>query len=224
MKRNLRILVLFLGLMVFWLVLSARLDPLFLVIGAVSAALIAWYTIAVVDSEVGERQDTGGFNPLALVTYILWLFLRQVFSGFALAWVVINPRRAPRPGVFRFRTGLTTPAARAILANSITLVPGTNTIEVDGDLFTVHAFDAASAADLAQAKVQRRIARIFRLPPDDPPVLKWEPRTDGVGSGAAGAGVGGSAVSTARGGTAGGTAGGAAGDGTGGTTGQEEQP
>ncbi len=175
MKRRLRILALFVALMVFWLVLSARLDPLFLVIGVVSAAWIAWYTIQIVDSEVGERRDGGGFNPLALLVYILWIFWRQVVSGFSLAWVVVNPRRAPKPGVFRFRTGLEPPAARTILANSITLVPGTNTIEVDDDLFTVHAFNAASAADLADAKVQRRIARIFRVPPDDPPELEWEP-------------------------------------------------
>lgn len=178
MKRTLRILVLFLVLMAFWLVLSARLDPLFLVIGVASAAWIAWYTIAVLDSEVGERPDGGGFNPLALVTYIVWVFVRQVISGFSLAWVIINPRLAPRPGVFRFRTGLEAPAARTILANSITLVPGTNTIEVEDDLFTVHAFNAASAADIAEAKVQRRIARIFRVPPDDPPVLEWEPLFD----------------------------------------------
>ncbi len=178
MKRTVRILVLFLALMAFWMVLSARLDPLFLVIGVASAAWIAWYTIAVLDSEVGERPDAGGFNPVALVTYILWLFVRQVVSGFSLAWVVVNPRRAPQPGVFRFRTGLALPAARTILANSITLVPGTNTIEVEDDLFTVHAFNAASAADIAEAKVQRRIARIFRVPPDDPPQLEWEPLYD----------------------------------------------
>lgn len=176
MKRTLRILVLFLALMAFWLVLSARLDPLFLVIGAASAAWIAWYTMQVLDHEVGARGDRGGgFNPLALVAYILWLFLRQVVSGFSLAWVIVNPKLAPQPGVFRFRTGLEPPAARAILANSITLVPGTNTIEVQDDAFTVHAFNAASAADIAEAKVQRRIARIFRVPPDDPPVLEWEP-------------------------------------------------
>lgn len=178
MKRTLRILVLFLALMVFWLVLSARLDPLFLVIGVASAAWITWYTIAVLDSEVGERPDGGGFNPLALVTYIVWVFVRQVVSGFSLAWVVVNPKLDPQPGVFRFRTGLEAPAARTILANSITLVPGTNTIEVEGNLFTVHAFNAASAADIAEAKVQRRIARIFRVPPDDPPQLEWEPLYD----------------------------------------------
>ncbi len=178
MKRTLRILVLFVALLVFWQVLSARIDPVFMVIGVASSAWIAWYTIRVLDHEVGERPDGGGFNPAALLAYIVWLFVRQIVAGFSLAWVIVNPRRAPQPGVFRFRTGLKPPAARAVLANSITLVPGTNTIEVDDDVFTVHAFNAASAADLAEAKVQRRIARVFRVPPDEPPVLAWEPLTD----------------------------------------------
>lgn len=180
-NKPLRMVILFLLLLGFWLVLSARLDPLFVVIGAATAAWVAWYTLQIIDHEVADRgDDRAGFNPIALVVYVVWLFARQIASAFALAWIILHPRLAPRPGVVRFRTGLSTPAARTMLATSITLVPGTNTIEVEDDQFTVHAFTAASAGDLASAKLQRRIAAVFRLPPDDPPQMIWEPLSEGT--------------------------------------------
>lgn len=178
MRRTVRTGVLVVLLLVFWQVLSARIDPLFLVMGVVSTVVVAWFTMPLLDEVLGTEEDEGRFDPFALLVYIVWLFIRQVVAGFHIAWAVLSPGRRPVPGVFTFETGLDRPAALALLANSITLVPGTNTIEVEGDRFTVHAFDAKSAADLADAKVQRRIARIFRLPPDDPPVLTWSPPYD----------------------------------------------
>jgi multicomponent Na+:H+ antiporter subunit E len=93
---------------------------------------------------------------------------------------VLDPRRPPRPGVVHFRTGLRSPAARTLLATSITLVPGTITLNVDGDEFIVHAFTPANMSDLASADAQARIARIFGVPADEPPVLRWEPVHDAL--------------------------------------------
>lgn len=178
MRRLLRTAALFATLLVFWLVLSARLDPLFLVIGVVSCAAVAWYSATLLDHVLGADDADRRFDPVGLAIYLPWLFARQLVSGFEVAWLVLHPRRGPTPGVFRFRTSLELPAAQTLLANTITLVPGTNTIQVDGPWVTVHAFSARSAADLADGTVQRRVARVFRLPPDEPPILHWKPAED----------------------------------------------
>jgi multicomponent Na+:H+ antiporter subunit E len=75
----------------------------------------------------------------------------------------------------RFTTGLHSPAARTLLANSITLVPGTMTLSVDGGSFVVHALTPRATAALASGEVQRRIARIFGAEPDAPPTMQWDP-------------------------------------------------
>jgi multicomponent Na+:H+ antiporter subunit E len=174
----LRAAVLFTALLAFWLGLSGRLDPVFVTLGVVSAALLTPPSEHLISTVLGRREQRARIHLGALVVYLLWLLTRIPPAGFSVAATVLHPRRSARPGVVRFRTGLPSPAARTLLANSITLVPGTMTVNVEDDRFTVHAFDPQSAEDLATAAVQRRIARIFRVEPDEPPRMEWEPVHD----------------------------------------------
>jgi len=176
--RNLRAIMLFVALLVFWQVLSARIDPLFFVLGVLSAALSTWLGVRLIDTVVGSAEDTPRIHHGYLLSYLIWLLMQIPPAGFHVARVVLDPRRPPRPGVVRFRTELSSPAARTLLANSITLVPGTITTDVQGTEFTVHAFTPDSAADLATAAMQARIARAFRLEPEPPPQMVWEPIHD----------------------------------------------
>lgn len=176
--RKLRAAMLFIALLVFWQVLSARIDPLFIVLGILSAALATWLGVRLIDEVVGSAQDTPRIHLGYLISYIIWLLIQIPPAGFHVARVVLDPRRPPRPGLVRFRTELTSPAARTLLATSITLVPGTMTTDVRGTEFTVHAFTPDSAKDLATAAMQARIARAFRLEPELPPRMVWEPIHD----------------------------------------------
>jgi len=172
---RLRTPVLFVLLLAFWLLLSWRLDPLFLVMGVGSAALVAWLSRPLLGAVLGDAgRAARHVRPGYLLLYAVWLLGRMPAAGLHILRVVLDPRVPPRPGIVRFRTNLASPAARTMLATSITMVPGTMTLDVDGDEFTIHAFTPTAVADLANAATQRRIARIFGDPPDDPPELVWE--------------------------------------------------
>lgn len=173
--RTLRAITLFLLLFGFWQLLSGRIDPLFLVLGLLSAAAVTWLSMGLLEGVIGPADATPRVDLVQLAVYLAWLITRIPPAGFVVARVVLDPRLPPEPGVVRFRTGLASPVARTFLANSITLVPGTMTLEVLDDEFVVHAFTPAAVADLANAATQRRIARVFRLEPDDPPAMTWEP-------------------------------------------------
>ncbi|MFA9432441.1 Na+/H+ antiporter subunit E [Egicoccus sp. AB-alg2] len=169
--------VLFALLLGFWLLLSWRLDPLFLVMGVGSAALVTWLSRPLLDAVLGDRgRAARHVRPWYLLLYVVWLIGRLLPAGLHILRVVLDPRVPPRPGVARFRTNLASPAARTMLATSITMVPGTMTLDVDGDEFTIHAFTPTAVADLANAATQRRIARVFGDPPDDPPRIVWDER------------------------------------------------
>ncbi len=176
--RTFRALALFLSLLAFWQALSARIDPLFITLGVVFSIAVTAFSLRLLDVVVGPAHERPPLNLLQTAWYLLWLLTRIPPAGLVVARVVLDPRRPPRPGVVRFRTGLQSPAARTVLANSITLVPGTMTLNVVGDEFTVHAFTPDSVGDLANAQTQARIARAFRVPPDDPPVMIWDPIHD----------------------------------------------
>lgn len=177
--RTLRAVTLFGLLFVFWLALSARLDPLFVVLGLLSAGAVTFLSMALLEN-VLETDAGPRVHLWHLLTYLVWLIARIPPAGFQVARVVLDPRRTARPGVVRFRTRLASPTARATLANSITLVPGTMTIEVHDDVFVVHAFTPDAAADLANGAMQNRIARAFRHEHDPEPVLIWDPVHDAL--------------------------------------------
>lgn len=175
--RQLRNVALFLGLFAFWLALSARLDPLFVGLGLVSALLGTLFAVRLVDGVMGE-EPRQRIRIWPLITFHIWLLAKIPPAGLAIALVVLDQRRPPRPGVVHFRTNLSHPIARTLFANAITLVPGTMTLNVDGDTFTVHAFTPAAMADIASGETQCRIARAFGEPDEGPPDLRWEPIHD----------------------------------------------
>jgi len=167
--------ILFVALFAFWVALSGKYEPLFLVMGLVSALVVTRFGVPLLTEVLGSPGDTPKVDLPRLALYIGWLLTRIPPAALDVALSILLPSRAPRPGVVRFTTGLHSPAARTLLANSITLVPGTMTLSVDGGEFVVHALSARAAEDLASAEVQRRIAGVFRLAPDAPPVMRWDP-------------------------------------------------
>jgi multicomponent Na+:H+ antiporter subunit E len=172
---RLRPLVLFSALLVFWLLLSGKTEPLFVVMGIVSALLVTSFGTPLLAEVLGSPEETPRVDLLRLLAYVGWLLTRIPPAAVDVAIGILLPSRRPSPGVVRFRTGLHSPAARTLLANSITLVPGTMTLSVDGGEFVVHALSPRATRNLADAEVQRRIARIFRLEPDAPPAMRWDP-------------------------------------------------
>jgi multicomponent Na+:H+ antiporter subunit E len=168
----------FLLLLAFWLLLSGQYDPVFIGMGVGSAALVTALTRRLLEPTLGP--DLGGLRAFPrrawrFAVYITWLVGRIPPAGLQIAYHVLHPKVPIDPGVLRFRTGLQSPTARTILANSITLVPGTMTLEVDEDEFIVHAFIPSAADDLASAAMQNKIADLFLEEHDAAPHVVWEP-------------------------------------------------
>lgn len=166
--------LLFASLLGFWLLLSARFDPLFLAMGTLAAGVVTLASTRLLERTIGPAGTHPRVVLPRLVVYSFWLSRRMFSSAVLIAWIVLNPRVPPQPGIVRLTTQLASPAARAMLANSITLVPGTMTLDLEGDELTVHVFTPEAIEDLATAAMQTRIAAIFREPPQVRPELVWE--------------------------------------------------
>lgn len=172
--RILREIFLFALLLGFWLLLSGQFNVLFIGIGVVSCAVVTWASVELLERTIGTAREHPRVSLIHLAVYLGWLVGRIVPSAVTVARIVLDPRLPPRPGIVRFRTRLSSPAARAVLANSITLVPGTMTLDIEDDLLTVHTFTPEAMEDLSDAHMQNRIAAIFRDAPEPPPELVWE--------------------------------------------------
>lgn len=134
--------VLFVLLLLFWVLLTWRAEPPLgaaylqdVGVGAVVAALAAWL--------MGERGGDGAARWLEpkryawALAYLAVLAVEVVKANLEVAYRVLHPKLPIRPGIVRVKTRLMRPSARTLLGNSITLCPGTLTVELeeDGTLF-----------------------------------------------------------------------------------------
>lgn len=161
-RRNFGAMVLtFLLMAVTWVILSGKFDPFHLSLGGISCALVAWFSSDLIFPEL--RLGRLILVSLRFCLYIPWL-IKEVFT--ANLWVLyltLHPRMKDKidPMVIRFKSRLKSDLALVTLANSITLTPGTITINVDIDgNFEVHALDWKSASGLPGV-MQDNIAKVF---------------------------------------------------------------
>jgi multicomponent Na+:H+ antiporter subunit E len=140
------------ALFALWVILSGKFDAFHLLAGAASAYSISLGTrrLLLLPPAIGPDSVHPVFAIpwLRLLTYIPWLGWQIVLSSFQVAAVVLHPRMPIHPRLVRFQTSLPHTLARLTLANSITLTPGTVTLDVQDGAFLVHALTEASADGL----------------------------------------------------------------------------
>jgi multicomponent Na+:H+ antiporter subunit E len=127
---------LFATLLLFWLLLSGSLAIESVLIGALIAGVVAVTLGANLSYLSGYR-----FTPASLAAtfaYVGYFLMELVKSNLAMAGLVLTPDLPVRPAIVRVRTGLKNPIARLLLANSITLTPGTLSVELKGEWLYVH--------------------------------------------------------------------------------------
>ena len=145
-------------LYLFWLMLSGYFEAFFLAAGAASAAVVVLVArrMQVVDGE-GHPINLGA---RAVLSYWPWLTWEIVKSGWNVSRCILDPRLPVSPAITRFQPSQKTDVGLVIHANSITLTPGTITVEAGRDEFLVHALTREAAASLAGSEMDRRVARL----------------------------------------------------------------
>ena len=127
MSRTVRNLTLFSVLFATWLLMSGHYNGLLITLGIASCALATWLA-----HRIGATDGEG--LPLHMMArlpgYILWLLKEIVMSNIATGKLILDG--APKPVVFTTPATQSSAGGLVTYANSITLTPGTVTIEIDG--------------------------------------------------------------------------------------------
>ena len=153
----LRVFSLAAALFLFWLGLSGHYTPFLVGSGMVVALVVAFLGI-----RSGYSDEEG--HP---VDYILnglfywpWLIWEIAKSSFAVARVIIDPRLPISPRLVRIKASQRNPVGIATFANSITLTPGTITVEVHrrNHEFLIHALTRESAAGVEDGVMDGRVS------------------------------------------------------------------
>ncbi len=126
----------FLVYFVFWVAFTTSLDPAELGAGALIAFIMAYYT-AKDFSEIGMGNLT--FRKIQYAIRYAFVFLwEMVKANLDVAARVLNPKMPINPGIVEVPTQLKSNVAKLALANSITLTPGTLTVDVVEDKLYIH--------------------------------------------------------------------------------------
>ncbi len=119
-----------------WVLLFWSADPWVLGTGAFFALIVGAALGSIYPDGVGKvLQPMRWVWLLLYLPYFLWYVLR---ANLDVALRVVHPDVPIRPGIVKVRTTLTSDMARTFLANSITLTPGTLTLDLDGEDVYVH--------------------------------------------------------------------------------------
>ena len=155
-----RYLYTFLLMFGFWLLLSGKLDLFHLTLCLISSLLVSWMSsdlLFIDNAKKGRLVEVYRF-----ILYIPWVLKEIVLSTLHVTWLALHPAMKEKidPRMVNFKTTLKSDVARVTLANSITLTPGTITVRIEDDVFTVHALSDKVASGLP-GEMEERIARIF---------------------------------------------------------------
>lgn len=148
----------------FWLLLTFSLETGSLITGAAAALL----TSAIFGRySLGESGKL--FQPQRyfwLIVYLLVFLWECLKANFDVAYRVIHPGLPIKPGIVSVETGLKSGLARTMLANSITMTPGTITVDIDENRLYihwiyVHTEDPAEYTRIVSGRFEKFIKKIF---------------------------------------------------------------
>jgi multicomponent Na+:H+ antiporter subunit E len=149
----------FVALLAFWLLLSGYFTAFLVAAGVGSALGVVLFArrMEVVDRE-GHPIDV---SP-GVVTYWPWLGWEIVKSGWQASKAILHPRLPISPTLVRFKPSQRSVVGLVTHANSITLTPGTITIEASEGEFLVHALTRSAAEGCVDSEMDRRVAGLER--------------------------------------------------------------
>lgn len=153
----------FLLLFGIWIVFSGQFDAFHLALGLISTALVT-----AISSNFFFADRSRGIRArireiIRLPWYLCWMLYQILLSNLHILKLALSPGDLPEvePRLVRIKTELKTDFAKWFLANSITLTPGTITIDIEGDELLIHSISEATTTGVKDDAMQRKIASIF---------------------------------------------------------------
>jgi len=147
-----------LGLVALWLLMSGLYKTLILVLGALSV-LLTLFIVSRMD-KVDEHKLGYDIGVFSTIKYLIWLMVEIAKSNWAVTKVILSGKKPKNQTMFEVPVTQKSEIAQVVFANSITLTPGTVTVESEDDNFIVHALDFGDGDMEALADMDARVSAI----------------------------------------------------------------
>ena len=140
-----------------WLLWSGIYNPLLISLGGISCIFVAFVAV-----RLGLSDNEGSLIGMVfrMITYLPWLIWAIAKANVDVTAQILSPQLRIKPEMVEVETGQKTALGQAIYANSITLTPGTVSVDVGEGRILVHALTRESAEDLQTGEMDRKVTKL----------------------------------------------------------------
>lgn len=133
-----------------WVIFNGNFTLEIALFGIVIAAALFAFTCRFADYSI-EKEKKLIRNAFRVIKYVGVLIIEIIKANFAVIHLILSEEEEVEPVLVKFETDLHTPMGRAALANAITLTPGTITVLLEDNVYTVHCLDESLAEGIDQS-------------------------------------------------------------------------
>lgn len=148
----------FLIMFSFWILLSGEFTFILLASGVISSLIVAGLSHDLLIGRINLKERV--VHLFRFIKYLPWLMGQIVLANADLVYRTLHPKMPIDPGLIRIKNIYKTNIGMVTLANSITLTPGTVTIDINDEYFLVHAIAKEPAQGLLEGQMQERVKQI----------------------------------------------------------------
>ena len=127
-----------------WIVFNGNITTEIVIFGLVIAAVVFAFICKFMDYSL-KKEVLFYKKILAFIWYVVILIVEIIKANVVVIHMITTQKEIVEPVIVKFKANLKSETARVILANSITLTPGTITVSLEEDEFVVHCLDKSLA-------------------------------------------------------------------------------
>jgi multicomponent Na+:H+ antiporter subunit E len=146
------------AMFIFWILLSGEFTFILITSGVVASLIVAYLSHDIFVGKADLKTEIG--RVFKFIVYIPWLLWEIILANVEIAYLVLNPKPLIDPQLVHFKNDLKTDLGIVTLAHSITLTPGTVTVEANREEFIIHAIWQKSAEGIIGGEMQRKVKKI----------------------------------------------------------------
>ena len=157
------VFVLFVLFMILWLIFNERVTWEIVIFGAAVSLLMDLFCRVILGRPGKKSASTHLRLFIGGVRYAVYLLGEIYRCNIAVMKLIFSPALEPEPELHYFKTRLRTDSARVVLANSITITPGTITCRLEDDTLCVHALDKSFAEGIDSSTIERKLLELEEI-------------------------------------------------------------
>jgi len=142
-----------------WVIFNGNFTLEIALFGVAIAAAVFAFTCKFADYSI-EKEKMLFRNLFRIIRYVAVLIIEIVKANFAVVHLILSEEEEVEPALVSFRADFRTAAGRSALANAITLTPGTITVLLEDNVYTVHCLDETLAEGIDESVFAKMIKEI----------------------------------------------------------------